>query len=343
MKPFTKAKIQDPEDKLTFIDLFSGIGGFRIGMEQAGFDCVFSNDYDKYANQTYKAWFGDANHSEKSLFDVDIENEIASHDVLCGGFPCQPFSNAGKKLGFDDKHQGNLFFRIVDIAKSKSPKVIFLENVRTLLTHDSGYTFQTINRMLTDLGYIPAYEIINTKYWTPQNRSRVFMVYLHEKIASVETVNDVNRQLIALKEGEGREAQSFSSIMDPDPDKSYQIPQGTYQALIRHKNAHRQKGNGFGFGLMEDFTKQTRTLSARYAKDGAEILIKQKYWRRPRKITMNEAKGLMGFTDDYAKKYNFENGFPIVGSNTQVYKQFGNAVVPGVIEEIAKIIITILD
>jgi len=327
--------------KPTFIDLFAGIGGFRAGMDHAGFHHLYSNDWDKYASQTYAAWYGPEKHSCKSIWEAIAADEIPKHDLLCGGFPCQPFSNAGKRLGFQDNRQGNLFFAIQNIVETKRPKVVFLENVRTLKGHDGGMTFQTINNSFEDLGYRQTHEIINAKFWVPQKRVRIFMVYFDKNLFSIEDIQNFQAELSELKTGNGKKVKEFSSIIEADPDKSFQIPQGTWDSLNRHRERHRREGRGFGFNLIEDFSHPTNTLSARYAKDGAEILIKQRYWRRPRKITLNEAKKLMGFTSKYASFYGHpkKQGFPVgICSNTQSYKQFGNAVVPHLIEEIANLI-----
>jgi DNA (cytosine-5)-methyltransferase 1 len=329
------------KEQPTFIDLFSGIGGFRVGMDHAGFKHVFSNDYDKYASQTYKAWYGAENHLCKSIWDVDIETEIPAHDILCGGFPCQPFSNAGKRLGFQDKKQGNLFYRIAEIVESKKPKVIFLENVRTLKNHDAGNTFQTINNTLAGLGYAGAHEMISAKYWVPQNRVRMYMVYFNLSTIAQEDVDLFQEELTHLKTGKGKKVKSLSSIMEKNPDRSYEIPSGTWESLKKHKARHKAAGRGFGFKLIEDFSKPTNTLSARYAKDGAEILIKQENWQRPRKITLNEAKKLMGLQNKFSRLYphlknkNFPGG---ICSNHQSYKQFGNSVVPQIVQEIGDLI-----
>ena len=327
--------------KPTYIDLFAGIGGFRVGMDHAGFQHLYSNDWDKYASQTYEAWYGSENHSCKSIWDAIAEKEIPDHDILCGGFPCQPFSNAGKRLGFQDNRQGNLFFAIKDIVEAKRPKVVFLENVRTLKGHDKGNTFKTINDAFEELDYYETHEVISAKFWVPQNRVRIFMVYLDKNIFTEEDKANFQAELTKLKDGNNKKVKAFSSIMEAKPDKSFQIPQGTWDSLQRHKARHREAGRGFGYRLIEDYSQPTNTLSARYAKDGAEILIKQPYWRRPRKITLNEAKKLMGFNNKYASFYGHKSrvGFPVgISSNTQSYKQFGNAVVPQLVHEIGDLI-----
>ena len=332
------------QNQYTFIDLFSGIGGFRIGMEQAGFECLFSNDHDKYSNQTYKHWFGDGNHYEGSLWDKEVIDLVPQHDILCGGFPCQPFSSAGKKLGFNDDNQGNLFFRIEDIIESKRPKVVFLENVRNLLTHDNRNTWKTIIEIMCKHDYsLPAFEVINSKHWTPQSRHRIFMLFFRNDIDGESKSFEASRLLRNLAESRENLLPKFSSIRERNPDELYQIPAGTWSSLQRHKKAHQNKGNGFGYGLITDDETQTRTLSARYPKDGAEILIQEEGWERPRKITIKEGQALMGFTPEYAEKYGFDDGFPMPVSNHQAYKQLGNAVVPGVVEDIAMIIKNILD
>jgi len=331
-------------NKPTYIDLFAGIGGFRVGMDHAGFQHLYSNDWDKYASQTYEAWYGSENHSCKSIWDAIADKEIPDHDILCGGFPCQPFSNAGKRLGFQDNRQGNLFFAIKDIVEAKRPKIVFLENVKTLKGHDKGNTFKTINDAFEELDYYETHEVISAKFWVPQNRVRIFMVYLDKNIFTEEDIANFQAELTKLKDGKNKKVKAFSSIMEAKPDKSFQIPQGTWDSLQRHRARHREAGRGFGFRLIDDYSQPTNTLSARYAKDGAEILIKQPYWRRPRKITLNEAKKLMGFNKKYASLYGHKSraGFPTgICSNAQSYKQFGNAVVPQLVHEIGDLILKI--
>ena len=327
--------------KPTYIDLFAGIGGFRVGMDHAGFQHLYSNDWDKYASQTYEAWYGPENHSCKSIWDAIKEKEIPDHDILCGGFPCQPFSNAGKRLGFQDNRQGNLFFAIKDIVETKRPKVVFLENVRTLKGHDNKKTFNKINETFEELQYHETHEIISAKFWVPQNRVRIFMVYLDKNFFTEEDKVNFQAELTKLKDGNNKKVKAFSSIMEANPDKSFEIPKGTWESLQKHRARHREAGRGFGYKLIEDYSQATNTLSARYAKDGAEILINQQDWERPRKITLNEAKKLMGFNNKYASFYSHKSraGFPVgICSNAQSYKQFGNAVVPQIVHEIGDLI-----
>ena len=193
---------------------------------------------------------------------------------------------------------------------------------------------------MNQLGYIGTNEKINSKFWVPQNRHRVFLVFLDNTQFGLEELNYLMQNLSLIADGLGNSEQQFISIKEDNPSKEYQIPKGTWESLQKHKARHDSEGRGFGYQRITDFSKQTRTLSARYAKDGAEILIKEKYWRRPRKITLTEAKLLMGFNDYYAKKYGHHKGFPTnICSKAQSYKQFGNSVVPKIVEEIGNVLI----
>ena len=327
-----------PKNKLpknfTFIDLFAGIGGFRIGMETVGGKCVWSNDYDKFANQTYNHWFkDDINGSD--INEAINENIIPAHDVLCGGFPCQPFSNAGKRQGFEDAKQGHLFFSIEKIVQQHQPKIIFLENVRNVFKKE---TFDVIHSAFAS-NYICARALINAKAWVPQNRVRAFMLFFRRDLFTEEFVYVNFQQFLDAMTVKGKtEEIHFGTIREKPPSKDeYRITPGTWESLKKHKARHLEEGRGFGFGLVDN-NKPTRTLSARYFKDGAEILIQEPYWRRPRKITISEGLNLMGYTKEYAKQYGFKNGFvfPSTVSRAQAYKQLGNSLVPKIIEEIAK-------
>ena len=300
---------------LTFIDLFSGIGGFRVGMELAGFNCIFSNDYDPFAAKTYQTWYGSHNHVTKSLWDIDIKRDIPNHDILCGGFPCQPFSQAGKKLGFADNKQGDLFDALIQVIKSKKPKVVFLENVSHITTYDNFNTIDHINRQLERNGYLGSWIKINAKYWVPQNRRRVYFLYFSKsklkfnklkKLSLEEKLNDISFQ-------PDKKIKYFSSIKEKNPARELQIGKKTWDCLKRLKIENKRKGNGFGYTLLKDF-------------------------KLPRKLSVNEALLLMGFNNQIAKKYGFKNGFPQVVSNTQAYKQLGNSVVPQVIYELGMLL-----
>ena len=320
-----------------FIDLFAGIGGFRMGLERVGGKCVWSNDYDKYANKTYNHWFKD------DINGLDINeaielNLVPQHDVLCGGFPCQPFSNAGHRKGFKDEKQGHLFFSIKKIVDEHKPKVIFLENVRNVFKEE---TFSVI-RSAFEEDYICARALINAKAWVPQNRVRAFMLFFHRDHFSEEFVlTNFQNFLDSLTEKGKAEDMPFNSIRSKTPSKEeYRITKGTWAALQRHKARHVKAGRGFGYGLVDD-EKPTRTLSARYFKDGAEILIHEPNWGQPRKITIEEGLALMGYNNTYAKQYGFKHGFtfPETISKVQIYKQLGNSLVPEIVSEIASILV----
>lgn len=296
---------------LKFIDLFAGIGGIRTGMTQAGFDCVFSSEIDKYARQTYMA-----NYQEEPHGDITkIKNsDIPNHDVLVGGFPCQAFSLAGKKLGFEDT-RGTLFFEIARIIKSKRPKAFLLENVKNLMSHDKGKTFKTILKVLEDLDYKVFYQVVSSESYVPQKRERIYIVGFDKK--QVKKIN------FEFPEASSKRP-TVGDILDSKVDPKYTLSPKLWNYLQEHARRHAAKGNGFGFGLVGP-KDQSRTLSARYGKDGSEILIRQSKGN-PRRLTPRECARLMGFGEE----------FKIVVSDTQAYKQFGNCVVVPVIYEIAK-------
>jgi DNA (cytosine-5)-methyltransferase 1 len=301
-----------------FIDLFCGIGGFRIAFERAGGRCVFSSDYDKFSQQTYEANFGEKPHGD--INDVAVA-DIPAHEILCGGFPCQPFSIAGvskklslgRKHGFQDVKQGNLFFSIADILHFHRPAAFVLENVKNLKGHDGGKTFEIIYRTLTEhLGYTVYHKIIDAQSVVPQHRERIFLVGFRE------------RRHFEFPQFPAA-GPKLGSILEPKPDPKYTLTDHLWNYLQRYAEKHRAAGNGFGFGLV---TKRdvARTLSARYHKDGSEILIAQNGARNPRRLTPRECARLMGYPDT----------FKIVVSDTQAYRQFGNSVVMPIVEQLAK-------
>jgi DNA (cytosine-5)-methyltransferase 1 len=305
--------------EFTFIDLFAGIGGFRLGLESIGGKCVFSCEVDKHAAKTYEAWYGD-----NPLGDVTQLNplDVPDHDILTGGFPCKSFSIAGvsqrvgtnKPHGFDDKDTGHLFFEIIRILKVKCPPVVLLENVKNLRSHNQGRTFSTIQKKLGELGYKVFYEVIDAKYYVPQHRERIIIVGLRKDVFG-EEIN------FEFPNHDKLEPKKLKSILEENPDPAYTLPDGTWAYLQRRKQTNIDNGKGFGYSLANP-EGITRTLSARYGKDGAEILIKQS--GNPRKLTTRETARLMGFPDH----------LPIVVSKTQAYKQFGNAVVPLIIKAV---------
>ena len=307
----------------TFIDLFAGVGGLRLGMERNGGRCVFSSEWDKFAQKTYEAWYGEAPHGDITEIDPD---SIPDHDVLTGGFPCQPFSIAGvskknslgKAHGFKDATQGTLFFHVANIIEAKRPPVILLENVKNLRSHDKGKTWAVIRQTLDDLDYVVYDKVIDAAGWVPQHRERVFIVGFDRRVFG----DDPGFEYPEAPEGK---PPAFRDILDDDTPKKYTLTDHLWTYLQNYAAKHKAAGNGFGFG-MTDLDGVSRTLSARYHKDGSEVLIPQGKGKNPRRLSPQEARRLMGFPDD----------FPIVCSDTQAYRQFGNAVVPLVAEAVGQ-------
>jgi DNA (cytosine-5)-methyltransferase 1 len=319
-----------------FIDLFAGIGGFRIGLTSAGGKAVFTNEWDLHAATTYKAWFGEEEISTEDIRSLNPKKQIPDHDVLSAGFPCQPFSIAGvskknslgRPHGFSDLQQGNLFFAICDIIAAKKPKVVLLENVKNLIGHDKGKTWKVITESLDMLGYEVKHEVINAAGWVPQNRRRVFIVAFNRSFFSSDVIENFQFPI------SNKTPLKLATILEKsEPDLKYMLTDNLWRYLQAYAAGHKAKGNGFGYKLYgpED---TTGTISARYYKDGAEILIKQPGWRNPRRLTPKEASRLMGFNNRFAKEWGFNRGFPQVVSDMQAYKQFGNSVCPLVVEQI---------
>jgi len=307
-----------------FIDLFCGIGGFRIAFERAGGRCVFSSDYDKFSQQTYEANFGERPHGD--IHSIAVA-DIPAHDILCAGFPCQPFSIAGvskklslgRKHGFEDVKQGNLFFSIAEILDFHRPAAFVLENVKNLKGHDGGKTFDIIHRTLTEhLGYTVWHKIIDAQSVVPQHRERIFLVGFREW------------RYFEFPQFPA-DGPKLGSILEPKPDPKYTLTDHLWNYLQNYAAKHRAAGNGFGFGLVTE-RDIARTLSARYHKDGSEILIAQKGDRIPRRLTPRECARLMGYPES----------FKIIVSDTQAYRQFGNSVVVPVVERIASAILRTL-
>lgn len=319
-----------------FIDLFAGIGGFRIAFQNTGAKCVFTSEWDKYAKKTYETNFGEVPYGDIRKIN---KKEIPEHDILCAGFPCQPFSLAGvskknslgRKHGFADETQGTLFFEILEILKLKQPKAFFLENVKNLLTHDKKRTFEVIRKSLEDeLGYIVNWKIVDGAKWVPQHRERIFIVGFNPDAVRIKK----EEIIITDRPNNGYKFTELMDIIQKKVD-GYTLGPGTWATLERHKKHHAAKGNGFGYGIHKLPIPKgtvTRTISARYHKDGAEILIEQKN-QRPRRLTVEEAMQLQGY--DPTKFV-----FPV--SQTQTYKQIGNSVVVPAIEATAKEIIKTL-
>jgi DNA (cytosine-5)-methyltransferase 1 len=304
----------------TFIDLFAGIGGMRIAFEKVGGECVFSSEWDKFAQQTYAANFGDTPHGD--ITQVEL-TDVPRHDILIGGFPCQPFSNAGLKRGFEDT-RGTLFFDVARIIDHRKPSMILLENVKGFTSHDKGRTMAVVKETLEDLGYNVFHKVLNAKdFGVPQNRERVFIVAINKKkMGSIGFEYPVPRK-IETKVGD---------ILDLKVDEKYTISNKLWAGHKRRLKEHRAKGNGFGYSLFNTKSPYTSTISARYYKDGSEILIEQKD-ANPRKLTPREAARLQGFPEK----------FQIPVSDNQAYKQFGNSVAVPVIHAIAKNMVKLME
>lgn len=327
----------------TFIDLFAGIGGFRLAFQAAGGKCVFTSEWDKYAKKTYEANFGEVPYGD--IRNVD-KASIPDHDVLCAGFPCQPFSIAGvskknslgREHGFKDETQGTLFFEIKEILRLKRPKAFMLENVKNLLTHDGHRTFRVIKDALEqDLGYVINWKIVDGAKWVPQHRERIFIVGFDPQQVTAPSGKAISKDDIVIPASptNGHHRKELNQIIKKSV-KGYTLGPGTWATLERHKAHHAASGNGFGYGLHElPIAKGavTRTISARYHKDGAEVLISQKE-DLPRRLTIEEAMQLQGYEPGRFH-------FPV--SNTQAYRQIGNSVVVPAIADCAKIIAGILD
>jgi DNA (cytosine-5)-methyltransferase 1 len=320
------APVQNPD--FTFIDLFAGIGGFRIAFHKQNGKCVFSSEWNKYAQKTYEANFGEVPFGDITKIEVD---NIPDHDILLGGFPCQPFSIAGvskknalgRAHGFLDKTQGTLFFDIARIIEAKRPKAFLLENVKNLRSHDKGRTFEVIFETLKNLGYYVESGIIDAASFVPQHRERIYIVGFNKELFGEKP--DFNFP------EPPQDKPKLSDILDPDPDPKYTLTGKLWNYLQDYSIKHKMKGNGFGFGLI-DPDGITRTLSARYYKDGSEILIPQSDSEIPRRLTPEECKRLMGFPEEF-----IIDGIDV--SDTQLYRQFGNAVVVPVVEVVANEIV----
>lgn len=327
----------------TFVDLFAGIGGTRLGFEQAGGRCVFTSEYDAFCQRTYRANFrpdhaiaGDIREVSQSL---DLASIVPDHDVLVAGFPCQPFSVAGvskknalgQAHGFACETQGTLFFEICKILEAKRPLAFLLENVKNLKSHDKGNTFRVIVRSLRELGYDIDPYIIDARDWVPQHRERVFIAGFLSPTAfqwdQVKKPSGARTRLSSILHPEdGSEQADGVCTLGPraEVNPKYVLTSHLWKYLQNYAKKHREKGNGFGFGLVTP-EMTARTLSARYYKDGSEILVSRGSRRVPRRLTPRECARLMGFPDT----------FKIEVSDTQAYKQFGNSVVVPVIRAIA--------
>lgn len=365
-------KSNDLEPSFRFIDLFAGIGGIRKGFEAIGGECVFTSEWNKYAVRTYKAnhFCNPLKHrfnedirevtlSSDLTIDEDtaykhIDQQVPDHDVLLAGFPCQPFSLAGvskknslgRKHGFECDAQGTLFFDVARILAAKRPAAFLLENVKNLKSHDKGNTFRVICETLDELGYEVADvnapkgqdpKVIDARHFIPQHRERIVLVGFRRDLNVHEgfTLKDIAKK-------HPTERPTFGDILDEDVDDKYILTPKLWEYLYKYAQKHREKGNGFGFGLTRP-NDVARTLSARYHKDGSEILVDRGFddsmdfycehnlKHRPRRLTPQECARLMGFDKPG------ESNFVIPVSDTQAYRQFGNSVVVPVFEAVAKL------
>jgi DNA (cytosine-5)-methyltransferase 1 len=333
-------------DLFTFIDLFAGIGGIRLGFEKHGGKCLFTSEWNPFAQKTYLENFPAVNGHQMigDITQVD-ENEIPDHDVLLAGFPCQPFSIAGvskknalgRPHGFECTTQGTLFFDVARIIAVKKPKAFLLENVKNLVSHDGGNTFKVIKETLeNELQYHIFYRVIDGQHFVPQHRERIIILGFKEKPDHDPFDDLILPEKGAIKlsailhpqNGTEKEEQPFTSGEDATVNIKYTLTPHLWEYLQKYAEKHRKAGNGFGFGLVSG-NDIARTLSARYYKDGSEILISQGKGKRPRRLTPRECARLMGFDDS----------FKIPVSDTQAYRQFGNSVVVPMIVEVARVLV----
>lgn len=313
--------------KFTFIDLFAGIGGIRLAYQKLGGKCVFTSEWNNFAKKTYEANFGEVPFGDITKIS---EKAIPDHDVLLAGFPCQPFSIAGvskknalgRKHGFLDETQGTLFFDIARILKYKKPKAFMLENVKNLVSHDKGNTFKVIKNTLNELGYSIHYMILDGKHYVPQHRERIIIVGFNKNMYNGKE----EFRFPKLPEATSK----IKDILENQVDSKYTLSDKLWNYLQNYAAKHKAQGNGFGFGLT-DLNGISRTISARYYKDGSEILIPQD-GINPRRLTPRECARLQGFPDD----------FIIPVSDNQAYRQFGNSVTVPLIQAVGKQLVKVL-
>lgn len=314
-------------ENFTFIDLFAGIGGCRLAAENVNGKCVFTSEIDKFSIETYKANFS-SDHEVSGDIKFVNERDIPSHDVLIGGFPCQPFSISGvsknnsmnRSHGFLDETRGTLFFDIARILSHHKPKAFILENVRNLRDHDSGKTFEVIKRTLSEeLPYEIDYRVIDSSFVVPQKRERIYIVGVRKDLGIKPNLSNID--ICSSRKP------VLSDILLPEESISqkYVLSDKLWKYLKDYAEKHKKKGNGFGYGLVTE-NDVARTLSARYGKDGSEILIDRGDDKNPRRLTPRECARIMGFPES----------FKLPNSDSQMYKQFGNSVVVPVFQEVVE-------
>lgn len=324
----------------TFIDLFAGIGGLRQAMESIGGHCVFTSEWDKFSKQTYEANYRDNRTIAGDIREVAAE-DIPPHNVLCAGFPCQPFSLAGvskknslgREHGFRDEAQGTLFFDVVRILEHRRPEAFMLENVKNLKSHDKGKTFEVIMGALKELKYSVKAKVIDAQHFVPQHRQRIVIVgfkedtgFTFEDLQLKPKGNIKLRSILHPQNGTEVSETPYTEGPDATVNPKYTLTDKLWTYLQNYAAKHKAAGNGFGFGLVGP-ENVSRTLSARYHKDGSEILIDQGEGSNPRRLTPRECARLMGYSDD----------FRIPVSDTQAYRQFGNSVAVPMFKEVARI------
>ncbi len=327
----------------SFIDLFAGIGGTRIGFESVGGQCVFTSEWNKFAQETYRANF-ETHEDHVFVGDITIydESDIPDHDLLLAGFPCQPFSIAGvskknalgRPHGFECSTQGTLFFDVARVIARKRPRAFLLENVKNLVSHDRGNTFRVILETLeNELGYSVHFKVIDAQHFVPQHRERIIIVgfrdpthFSWDEMVLPEKGGVKLGTVLHPQDGSEKSEEPYTSGPTALVNSKYTLSPKLWAYLQAYAEKHKLAGNGFGFGLVNE-TSVTRTLSSRYYKDGSEILVSQGPRKRPRRLTPRECARLMGFPDT----------FKIPVSDTQAYRQFGNSVAVPVIKEVARI------
>lgn len=341
--------VKKDEFAFTFIDLFAGIGGLRKGFEFVGGRCVFTSEWDRYSQKTYLANFPDDEHEIAGDITKVALDDIPAHDVLIAGFPCQPFSIAGvskknalnRPHGFACETQGTLFFDVERIIAHHRPRAFVLENVKNLVNHDKGRTFKIIvDTLRTKLGYNIDWKVINAKGFVPQHRERIFIVGFRDRPFSFDAIEVPDplkgpklAEILHSENGSEKPEAPFTAGRQATVSDKYTLSTHLWRYLKGYAEKHKAAGNGFGFGLFGP-DDVARTLSARYYKDGSEILIKQK-GEAPRRLTPRECSRLMGFDEGDGK-------FKIPVSDTQAYKQFGNSVVVPVVKHVAEYIMPLL-
>lgn len=319
---------QDMEKQFSFIDLFAGIGGIRRAFEAVGGNCIFSSEWDSYAQKTYVSNYGDVPNGDITQVDVRC---IPYHDILTAGFPCQPFSIAGvskknslgRQHGFLDETQGTLFFDVARIIDAKRPRAFLLENVKNIKNHDKGRTFAVIQKALAELDYEVSFEVMDARHYVPQHRERIIIVGFDRRRYG----DSLAQTSFRFPQPPENSSPRLKDILFEKVEDKYTLSDNLWNYLQNYAAKHKAQGNGFGFGLA-DLNGVARTLSARYYKDGSEILIPQE-GKNPRRLTPRECARLMGFDEE----------FEIVVSDTRAYKQFGNSVVVPLVRAVAQVMV----